>query len=49
MLLNVWLSGVFMGELCCIKSGEEFVEVVGINGSKVLLFFFMSIVGFYCG
>lgn len=36
-LLNAWLPGVFMGELCCIKPGEELAEVVGINGSKALL------------
>ncbi|ECE8979680.1 EscN/YscN/HrcN family type III secretion system ATPase, partial [Salmonella enterica subsp. enterica serovar Ouagadougou] len=41
-LLNAWLPGVFMGELCCIKPGEELAEVVGINGSKALLSPFTS-------
>lgn len=31
------VARVFMGELCCIKHGEELAEVVGINGSKALL------------
>ncbi|EHE9780124.1 EscN/YscN/HrcN family type III secretion system ATPase [Salmonella enterica] len=48
-LLNAWLPGVFMGELCCIKPGEELAEVVGINGSKALLSPFTSTIGLHCG
>ncbi|KAF0658176.1 hypothetical protein L244_38095, partial [Salmonella enterica subsp. enterica serovar Worthington str. BCH-3194] len=38
-----------MGELCCIKPGEELAEVVGINGSKALLSPFTSTIGLHCG
>lgn len=34
-LLNAWLPGVFMGELCCIKPGEELAESWGLMAVKL--------------
>ncbi|ECG8588916.1 EscN/YscN/HrcN family type III secretion system ATPase [Salmonella enterica subsp. salamae] len=48
-LLNAWLPGVFMGELCRITPGGKLAEVVGINGNKVLLSPFTSTTGLHCG
>ncbi len=39
-LLNAWLPGVFMGELCCIKPGEELAEVVGIRQQSFAISFY---------
>lgn len=48
-LLNAYLPGVFMGELCCLLPEGALAEVVGINGATAQLSPFFSTAGLYCG
>lgn len=49
LLLNAWLPGVFMGELCHLQPGGELAEVMGINGDEALLSPFGTTAGLHCG
>lgn len=48
-LLNAYLPGVFMGELCRLHPDGTLAEVVGINGAEVLLSPFGTTAGLHCG
>lgn len=48
-LLNAYLPGVFMGEMCCLLPAGTLAEVVGIDGATALLSPFASTTGLYCG
>lgn len=48
-LLNAYLPGVFMGEVCCLLPEGALAEVVGIDGSMAQLSPFATTAGLYCG
>lgn len=48
-LLNAYLPGVFMGEVCCLLPEGALAEVVSIDGATALLSPFASTAGLYWG